>query len=164
MVLACWIQIRWNFWDISSRSWAISNYILDFLIVRITVHNFFWPKKCFLDIKNFRIWTRQASFVLFFSPESWESCLSCFDNCTLLKTLTKRQMAHRLPFQKPLFEEKDPEQVPWIIFVRLKAICSKTAVKMASKSILKTWFKKSTFTGPTERFYFFAFFCKFCPF
>jgi hypothetical protein len=49
-------------------------------------------------------------------------------------------MAHKLPFQKPLLSKKGPKQVPLIIFVRLKAIFSKTAVKIASKSIKKIYF------------------------
>jgi hypothetical protein len=72
-------------------------------------------------------------------------------------------MAHKL--LKPLFEQKKgPKQVPWIIFMRLKAIFSETSVKEASKSI-KTWFKNSTFTGPVEQFYFFEFlFAGFAPY
>jgi hypothetical protein len=85
-----------------------------------------------------------------------------YDNCTLLKTLIKTSNGPKVTFPKPLFEQKGPKQVPGIIFVRLKAIFSETAVKMASKS-KKTWLKKCTFTGPTERFYFFEFFRWFCP-
>jgi hypothetical protein len=84
LLLSCWIQIRWKVWDICIRSRVISKYIFDCL----TVRDFFHQKVLF-DIKIYKIWTRQASFVLFFPPDSCGQCLSCYDNCTLLKNNKK---------------------------------------------------------------------------
>jgi hypothetical protein len=88
-------------------------------------------------------------FKLCFSPES------CHNN-NITWPISYLSKNHFL-------SKKGPKQVPWIIFVRLTAIFSKTAVKMASKRI-KNVVQKTTFTGPTERFYYFKFFCWFCPF
>jgi hypothetical protein len=49
------------------------------------------------------------------------------------------------------------KKVPCIIFWGLKMVFSKTAPKMASKRI-KNVVQKTTFTGPTDVFYFFKIF------
>jgi aspartate carbamoyltransferase regulatory subunit len=66
-------------------------------------------------------------------------------------------MAHKLPFQNHFLSKKGPKQVPWIIFVRLKAIFSKTAVKMASKSI-KNLVQKIYFYRPHRKILLFRLF------
>jgi hypothetical protein len=71
-------------------------------------------------------------------------------------------MAHKLPFQILLSEQKGPKQVPWIIFVRLKAIFSKTAVKMASKSI-KNLVQKIYFYRPHRKILLFRIFLLLLP-
>jgi hypothetical protein len=54
--------------------------------------------------------------------------------------------------------KKGPKQVPLIIFVRLKAIFSKTAVKMASRSIKKPGSKNLLLQVPQKDFTFSNFF------
>jgi hypothetical protein len=106
LLLAWWIQIRRIFWDISTRSWVISEYIYNFLTVCITVRNFFFVKKCFFDFKFSKIWTRQASFVLFLSPESWGPCLSSYDNCRLVKIKIKTSHGPYVTFPNNTFWAK----------------------------------------------------------
>jgi hypothetical protein len=52
MGLAYWIQICWNFWDISIRSRVISKYVFVFFNSAHNSARFFLDKKCFLDIKK----------------------------------------------------------------------------------------------------------------
>jgi hypothetical protein len=99
------------------------------------VRFFLCQKVLFRYKKKHNFWTRQASFVPFFSPESWKSALSCYDNCTLLKNITNVKWPISYLSKNHFLSKKGPKQVLWIIFMSFKAIFSKTAVKMASKSI-----------------------------
>jgi hypothetical protein len=60
-----------------------TNTFKHFLTVHLTVRDFFAKKKMFFDIKISKIWSRQASFVLLFSPESCGPCLCCYDKCKI---------------------------------------------------------------------------------
>jgi hypothetical protein len=72
--------------------------------VRITMRNF-CCKKCFFGLDNHRVWTRQASFVLFFS-ETEVIAFHVMITSTTVKKCKKRWMTPNLPFKKPLFEHR----------------------------------------------------------
>jgi hypothetical protein len=69
----------------------------------------------FFDINFYKFWARRASFVLFF-PLSVEVII--FPAMIIAHgKKSKRHMAHKLIFPKPLFDQEVPKKVPWTIFI-----------------------------------------------
>jgi hypothetical protein len=136
MLFVCWIQICWNFWDISTRFWVIGEYISNFLTVRLTVHNFLGSKTAFFDKNIHRIWTRWAIIVLFFFLLKLRSMLFKLRRFSTGRNNDKPVIFPQNCLSKNHFlSTVGSKKVPCIIFVGLKMVFSNTAPKIASKRI-----------------------------
>jgi hypothetical protein len=137
------------FWPVKLKALEFLRYLYPFQSNKLiqlwfvnSAHNsghFF--RTAFWDIKISRIWTRQASFVLFFpwvARTAWS-----------ISYISKHQF----------LSQKDLKQVPLntVIFVGLKKLQSNWRQKLAKNVVQKIYLNR-----PTEGFYFFEF-CKFCP-
>jgi hypothetical protein len=78
IAFSCWIQTRWNFWDISTSSQVINESIYDFLIVR-----WFFRHKVLFYKKFLKFEADKLASFWFFSLRAED--LSSYDNCTLVK-------------------------------------------------------------------------------